>query len=107
MTFRKRCKVPGRKEAEYPAIFCRLSRSSFSLVSERGTQAGQPQNQHILMESTHHMADAVFTHLNNETLFLNLLTQSPNRIKSETTLLYSHYLSELKLEAVTMTSSLL
>lgn len=53
------------------------------------------------------MADATFTHLDNGTLFLNLLTQSPNRIERETTLLYSRYLSELKLEAVTMTSSLL
>lgn len=59
------------------------------------------------MESPHHMADATFTHLDNGTLFLNLLTQSPNRIERETSLLYSHYLSELKLEAVTMTSSLL
>lgn len=74
-------------------------------ASVRETQAGQPQNQHSLTESTHYMADATFTHLDNGTL--NLLTQSPHRIESEMILLYSRYLSELKLEAVTMTSSLL
>lgn len=55
------------------------------------------------MELTHHMADAAFTHLDNGTL--NLLIQSPQ--EREMILLYSRYLSELKLEAVTMTSSLL
>lgn len=70
-------------------------------ASESGTQADQ--NQHTLMELTHHMADAAFTHLDNGTL--NLLIQSPQ--EREMILLYSRYLSELKLEAVTMTSSLL
>jgi len=36
MTFKNRCNVLELKETEYPAILCRLPRSSLSFLSQRG-----------------------------------------------------------------------
>jgi len=102
MTFRKRCKVPGLKEVEYPAD-CPEAASHFYLRGEQ--QAGRSQN--TFLGNQHTTWQTQPEHILTTGLSLNLLTQSPDRIERETTLFYSHYLSELKLEAVTMTSSLL
>lgn len=74
ITFGKRCKVlnEGLKEAKWPANLLQTAQKQPLIsASERGTQAGQPQNQQSLMKSTHHMADATFTHLDNGTLWIS------------------------------------
>lgn len=88
-----------------PCCLLQTAQKQPLISSERGTQADQPQNQHTLMEHTPH--GRCNLHTSRQWDSLNLLTQSPHRIEREMILLYSSYLSELKLEAVTMTSSLL